>query len=284
MHPVIFQIGAVLIPSYGALAALGVVAALLLAQHTARIAGLPAGQVWNLCVISTFAALVGARLLLVIVNWAALSHHPSWLLELGVIHHPLVGAAGALAGAACAWLYARWQKLPVLALADVVAAPLALALAFEQMGQLLAGSGYGTAAGPDLPWAVTYTDLLAMRWGGAPLGIPLHPVQAYAALGFLAVAILLLALIPRLGRRGDTAGLWLMGAAVTVYISELWRDPTGRGSVFGGLLDGPQIAAVILVLAGAFLLRERQFSPRRVQAAQTAQPTGPAPAGEGQHD
>jgi len=284
VHPVLFQIGAVLIPSYGAIAALGVVAALLLAQHTARTAGLPAGHVWNLCVISMFAALVGARLLLVIVNWAVLSHHPSWLLELGVIHHPLVGVAGALAGAACAWFYARWQKLPVLAVADVIAAPVALGLAFEQMGQLLAGSGYGTAAGPHLPWAVTYTDLLAMRWSGAPLGIPLHPVQAYAALGFLAVSILLLALMPRLGRRGDTTGLWLMGTAVTVYITELWRDPTGRGSVFGGLLDGPQIAAIILVLAGAFMLRERQFSPRRVQAAETTQPTGPAPAAGGDHD
>jgi len=284
VHPVLFQIGAVLIPSYGAIAALGVVAALLLAQHTARTAGLPPGHIWNLCVISMFAALVGARLLLVIVNWAVLSNHPSWLLELGVIHHPLVGAAGALAGAACAWLYVRWQKLPLLAVADVIAAPLALGLAFEQMGQLLAGSGYGTAAGPHLPWAVTYTDLLALRWSGAPLGIPLHPVQAYAALGFLAVSILLLVLMPRLGRRGDTAGLWLMGTSVTVYITELWRDPTGRGSTLGGLLDGPQIAAIILVLAGAFMLRERRSAPRRVQAAETAKSTGAAPAGEAEHD
>ncbi len=34
-------------------------------------------------------------------------------------------------------------------------------------------------------WAVIYTSPLAARWSGTPLGIPLHPVQGYAALAFL---------------------------------------------------------------------------------------------------
>lgn len=247
-----------LIPSYGAIAALGVVLALLLAQHTARTACLNPSHIWNLCVIALFAAMVGSRLFLLLVNWRVLLHHPSWIFMLAMIHHPLVGAAGAVCGAACAWIYARWQKLRLMAVADAVAAPLALGLAFEQFGELMSGSDYGLETGAGLPWAVTYHDPLAARWSGTPLGVPLHPVQAYAALGFLLLAILIVMVMPRLKQRGDAAGLWLMGAGITIFVTELWRDRIGRGSVFGGALDGPQIGAIVLVLAGGFLLRKRQ--------------------------
>jgi phosphatidylglycerol:prolipoprotein diacylglycerol transferase len=269
VHPVLFHAGAVVIPSYGAVTALGVVLALLLAQHTARVVRLNANHVWNLCVIALFAAMVGSRLFLLLVNWRVLLRHPSWILMLAMIHHPLVGAAGAAAGVLFAWIYARWQKLPLMAVADAVVGPLALGLAFEQVGELLSGAGYGVEASPRLRWAVTYTDPLAARWSGTPLGIPLHPVQAYMALGLLALAVLLLALLPRLKQRGDAAGAWLMGTGVIMYVTELWRDRDGRGSVFGGLLDGPQVAAIVLVLLSALLLRERKSALRRAEVSGT---------------
>lgn len=258
MHPVLFHAGSVVIPSYGAVAALGVVLALLLAQHTARVLHLNPNHIWNLCVIGLFAAMAGSRVFLLLINWRVLLHHPSWIFMLAMIHHPLVGAAGALSGAVFAWLYARWQRLSVPAVADAISAPLALGLGFEQLGELLSGSGYGIDAGAGLPWAVTYTNPLTARWSGTPLGVPLHPVQAYAALGFLALAIFLVVALPRLKRRGDAVGLWMMGAGVTIFVSELWRDRVGRGSLFGGALDGPQIAPIALVLGGGFLLIERK--------------------------
>jgi phosphatidylglycerol:prolipoprotein diacylglycerol transferase len=51
-----------------------------------------------------------------------------------------------------------------------------------------------------------------------------------------------------------------MGTGVAIFITELWRDPEGRGSVLQGAIDGPQIAAVVLVLAGALVLRERKHA------------------------
>lgn len=276
MHPVLFHAGALVIPSYGAVAAAGVVLALLLAQRTARRLGLSPTQVWNLCVIALFAAMVGSRLFLLLINWRVLLQHPSWILMLAMIHHPLVGAAGAAAGLACAWLYARWQKLPLLAVADAAAAPLALGLAFEQTGELLSGSGYGLAASPQLPWPVFYSSPLAARWSGTPLGVPLHPVQAYAAAAFLLLAILLLVLLPRLKQRGDAIGLWLMGTGVCIYVTELWRDRSERGSVFGGMLDGPQIAAIALVLASALLLRQRRPGLSAASSADLPPATEPA--------
>ena len=238
--------------------ALGVLAALVLAQRTARVAQVDPVKVWNLCIVSLCAALAAARLLLVAVNWSVLRMHPAWVLGLAMVHHPLLAGTGALAGACCAAWYARRSKLPFAATADALAAPLALGLAFEQFGALLAGAGYGVPASPGMRLAVSYTSPLAALWSGAPLGIPLHPVQIYAALAFFALAVLLYVWLPLERQRGDAAGLWLMGAGVAIYMTELWRDPEGRGSFFHGALDGPQIAAIVMVLAGAVVLRERK--------------------------
>jgi phosphatidylglycerol:prolipoprotein diacylglycerol transferase len=276
VHPVLFNIGAIVIPAYGALAALGVLCGLMLAQRTARVAGVNTAQVWNLCILSLFAALIASRLLLVVANWRGLAGHPSWMFGLGMVHHPLVSAVGSLAGAVTAFAIALRKHLPLWNTADALAAPLALGLAFEQLGALLAGSGYGTATAAR--WAVTYSSVLAERWSGTPLGVPLHPVQAYAALAYLTIAVFLLVWLPWRRQSGDVAGIWLMTTGAAIFLTELWRDPEGRGSFFGGALDGPQIAAIIMVLVGAVLLRER---PQRRLAP--AQPRGQPASHEADH-
>jgi phosphatidylglycerol---prolipoprotein diacylglyceryl transferase len=258
VHPVLFQIGPIVIPTYGVLAAAGALLALLAAQGTARAAGLNRAHVWNLCVVSLCAALAAERLLLVAANWSALRRHPAWMLGLAMVHHPLLAGAGALAALGSAGWYARHYRLPLRATADALAAPLAAGLALEQLGALFAGSGFGTAAGPHLPWAVTYRSPQAALWSGTPLEVALHPVQAYAALGYVALAAVLFAWLPKRRRPGDVAGAWLLGAGALVYLTEIWRDPEGRGLVLHGLLDGPQMAAMGMVLMGAVVLWERR--------------------------
>ena len=268
MHPVLFHIGRIVIPAFGVMSALGVVLGLFLAQRTARIEGVNTGKVWNLCIVGLFSVVITQRLLLLLLNWSDILLHPQWMLALSMIHHPLLTGAGAAAGVGVAAFYARRNKMPLAATADALAAPLSLGLAFEQLGALLAGSGYGLEAGDGLArhWAVTYTDPLAARWSGAPLGVPVHPAQAYAALGFLALAVFLLVWLPRRSNPGDIAGIGLMGAGVIVYGAELFRDSEGRGVFFSGAVDGPQLAAVALVLVGAGLLLEGSKRRERNEA------------------
>ncbi len=255
MHPVLFHIGALLIPSYGALAAAGVLLTLVLAQRTARIVGVSLSHVWNVCVVALFAALVGSRLLLAALNWGELLRHPLWIFGLATIHSPVLAVAGVMMGAVAALLYMGRERMPWAATLDALAPPLVVGLACEQWGALLAGAGYGTETSSG--WGIVYTDPLAQRWSGTPLGVPLHPVQAYAAVGYMLLAVLLLT---RLGARrqpGDVAGMALMGLGVVVFLTELWRDPEGRGQILNGLFDGPQLAAIVMVLAGGLVLRER---------------------------
>ena len=260
MHPVLIHIGAFIIPSYGAVAALGVLAGLIVAQRTALAAHLNPGQIWNLCVTALFTALVAQRLLLIAINMSDLRQHPSWVLTLAMVHHPLLAGAGAAAALVAAVLYARRKHMPLWTTADALAAPLALGMAFEQLGALLAGSDYGIEA--QIPWAVTYTHPLAAMWSGTPLGVPLHPVQAYAAMAFLTLSVFLLIGQPAMPQRGELAGIWLMGSGVILFITELWRDPEGRGVILNGALDGPQVAAIVMVLGGALALRERKVQIR----------------------
>jgi len=263
VHPVLFHLGSIVIPAYGALAALGVLLALLLALRTGPKAGVDPNQLWNLCIVALFSAVVGSRLLLVALNFSALRLHPRWLLGLAMIHHPLLAGVGGAFAVVAAGLYRRWQQMPLWATADAVAAPLALGLGMEQVGALLAGSGYGTPS--TLPWAVTYFHPVTTLWSGTPLGVAVHPVQAYAAVAFFALCLMLWLWLPRQARPGDVAGLALAGFGVALFVTEFWRDAEGRGSLLDGALDGPQAAAVMLVLAGAAILWERK--PRALGAA-----------------
>lgn len=258
MHPVFFHIGALLIPSYGALAALGVLLTLVLAHRTARMAGVSPSQVWNVCVVALIAALAGSRLLLAALNWGELVRHPLWIFGLATIHSPVLASAGVMMGAAAGLFYIGRERMPWAATLDALAPPLVVGMACEQWGALLAGAGYGTES--PTGWSIVYTDPLAQRWSGTPLGIPLHPVQAYAAAGYMLLAVFLLVRLPARRQPGDVAGMALMGVGVVVYLTELWRDPAGRGEILNDALDGPQVAAIVLVVAGGMVLLQRKGS------------------------
>ncbi len=255
MHPVLIQIGTLLIPSYGLLAAAGVLAALGLAHWTAPLAGVESRHGWNAVVLGVFAALTMQRGLLIALNLGNLRAHPRWLLALALVHHPLLSGVGALAAAAAVVWYARWARVPLLRLADTLASPLALGMALEQIGCLLAGSDFGRDAGSGAWGAVTYSSPLAERWSGTPLGVPLVPVQAYAALGAAVASVLCgLWLLRRARQPGEAAGVGSVALGVVVFLTECWRDWEGRGVVrvarVGEVMDAPQIVALAMVLVG----------------------------------
>ena len=259
MHPVLFQIGSLLVPSYGACAALGVLLALGLAQLTAKRTGLDSRHAWNMLVLAVFAALAASRLLLVAINLSDLRLHPQWLLAIAMVHHPLLSAVGIVSGIIAILLYVRWAKLPLRTVADCLAAPIFLAAAAEQLGALLAGSDYGRET--NAAWAVTYSSPLATRWSGTPLGTPLYPVQAYSAMGALLLAAVVYGWMFMRRRDGDVAGVALVGAGVLLFVTEIFRDWEGRGILLGGLVDIPQLVGLGLVLLGGLMLLDWRQRP-----------------------
>jgi phosphatidylglycerol:prolipoprotein diacylglycerol transferase len=91
-----------------------------------------------------------------------------------------------------------------------------------------------------------FTDPDAATIGGAPLGVPLHPVQLYES----AICLLLFGALVWLKRRkhadGDVIIAYTMLYAAARFVLEFFRGDADRGFVFGGLLSTSQFIGVVM--------------------------------------
>jgi phosphatidylglycerol:prolipoprotein diacylglycerol transferase len=248
MHPILFEIGTWPVYTYGVLLAAAYLAGLQLAVVRARRAGLDAGRVMDLGIYLIIAALVGAKLMLVFVEWDTFRSDPRELFSLvrvgGVFYGGLIFAF--IVGLALV----RRYRLPVWATADMYAPGIALGHVIGRLGCLLAGCCYGRPS--DVAWAITFTHPVARDNAGTPLDTPLHPTQLYDAGAELAILVALLA-TERKGRpfAGRTFWLYILLYAISRFIVEFYRgDP--RGEALG--LSTSQLVSVALVPVSLLML------------------------------
>ena len=252
MYPELFSLGPVTIYSYGVLLAASYLLGLWLAMRRAKQWGLDAHRVLDLGIYIIIAALIGAKLLLLVVDFDQFNNSPADLLTLarsgGVFYGGLI-----LAVVVAFWYIAR-HRLPFWTTCDVFAPGIALGHVTGRLGCLAAGCCYGTPT--DVPWAITFTNPLAAANVGTPLGIPLHPTQIYEAGAELLIRGLLLT-TERRGRTfaGRTFWAYMFLYAVSRFIVEIYRgDP--RGEMFGfstsqviSLVLGPLSLVMLIWLA-----------------------------------
>jgi phosphatidylglycerol:prolipoprotein diacylglycerol transferase len=170
------------------------------------------------------------------------------------------GFIGALVTAAI--FFRRHQQLPFWRTADLCGPAIALGQAIGRIGCLMAGDDYGRPA--NLPWAITFTDPDAARIGGAPLGVPLHPVQLYESVVCLALFAVLVWLRRRKRFDGEIILAYTLLYAIARFVLEFFRGDADRGFLFGGLLSTSQFIAAILGPAAVVLwfIRKRTASGR----------------------
>jgi phosphatidylglycerol:prolipoprotein diacylglycerol transferase len=252
LHPLLFQLGSVAIPTYGALNALALVAALALAIYCARRLALNAEKVWNLSLIAILVTLIAARLLLIATHWSAFRQHPFWVLGLASRIGSQTGAAAVqaaaavLIGALAALLYALAEGLPLLRTLDALSPPAAIALSIHALGAFVAGVDYGQPS----RWGAVYTSRLSALWYGTPLGVRLFPVQLIASVAALLLFLLLLRWMPRRAQEGELAGAWLALTGFAGFFLTMSR----AHPVFGAADFAVAVAAV---LAGGALWLDR---------------------------
>lgn len=248
MHPILFEIGDWPVYSYGVLLALAYLAGLQLAVIRSKRAGLDSAKIMDLGIYLIIAALVGAKLMLIVVDFDYFRERPGELLSLvraggvfygGLIFSLIVGL----------WLVRRY-KLPVWKAADMYAPGIALGHVVGRLGCLLAGCCYGRPA--DVPWAITFTSPVAAANVGTPLGTPLHPTQLYdAGAELLILAILLI--MERRGRAfpGRTFWLYMLLYAVSRFIVEIFRGDA-RGVLMG--VSTSQFVSLLLIPVAVVML------------------------------
>jgi phosphatidylglycerol---prolipoprotein diacylglyceryl transferase len=253
MHPVLFEVGNWPVYSYGVLLALAYLAGLQLAVIRARHRGIDAGRIMDLGIYLIIAALVGAKLMLIAVDFDYFRHQPRELLSLvragGVFYGGLLAAL-----AVGLWLVGRY-KLHPWTVADLIAPGIALGHVVGRFGCLLAGCCYGRPT--SVPWAITFTNPAAATNVGTPLNTPLHPTQLYDAGAELLIMGVLL-LTEKRGRPfpGRTFWLYMLLYAISRYIVEIYRGDE-RGMILG--VSTSQFVSILIVpLSIIMLLRLRR--------------------------
>ena len=268
MYPELFSIGPITVYSYGVLLAASYLLGLRLAMSRAKRWGLDANRVLDLGIYIIIAALVGAKLMLLVVDYDQFRSSPGELLTLarsgGVFYGGLLLAVGV-----AFWFIAR-HRMPFWTTCDVFAPGIALGHVTGRLGCMAAGCCYGKPT--DVPWAVIFTNPLAAANVGTPLGIPLHPTQLYEAGAELLILVLLLA-TERKGKpfAGRTFWLYMFLYAISRYIIEIYRgDP--RGELFG--FSTSQFISLILaplsLVMLAWLARSTPETPQAMRGRRRA--------------
>ena len=258
MHPILFEIGRFPVYTYGVLLAAAYLLGLQFALVRARSRGLDPNRVMDLGIWIIISALVGAKLLLLAVDFDAYGRDPAELLTL--LRSGGVFYGGLIAAVAVALWYLRRHRMPMWTVTDVFAPGIALGHVIGRMGCFFAGCCFGRPT--DVPWAVTFHSAYAAQNVGTPLNVPLHPTQLYEAGSELVILLLLLA-TERKGRPfpGRTFWAYMFLYGLSRFIIEFYRGDA-RGSV--GIFSTSQFVSIILVPLAVVMfivLRRRVTGP-----------------------
>jgi len=248
MFPVLLKIGPVKIFTYGFFLALAFLSAIYLSGREARRLGIPTQIFYDLCFYSVLAAIVGSRLLYVLLEWPAFAEHP-WkivaLWEGGLVFH-----GGLILALVVAFYYMHVHALPRRTTLDALAVGMPMGQFFGRIGCFMAGCCYGAPS--NLPWAVTFTSPETL----CPLKVPVHPAQLYEA--FLALGVFGVVYWLRTRKRfeGQLMLTYFFLAGTVRFTVEFFRDLSDyRGPVFFGWMPATQLVALsIALISGALLL------------------------------
>lgn len=163
------------------------------------------------------------------------------------------GFIGALV--ASGLFFSRRPQLPFWQTADICGPAIALGQGIGRIWCLMAGDDYGRPT--RMAWAVTFTDPDAATIGGAPLGVPLHPVQAYESVVCALLFVVLVRLLRRKRFDGEVILAYTVLYAIARFVLEFFRGDADRGFVVSWLSTSQFIAAILGLAAIALLVARR---------------------------
>ena len=173
MYPELLKLGPITVYTYGVLLAAAYLLGLKLAMTRAKSRGLDPNRALDLGIAIIVAALVGAKLLLILVDFDKFRQNPGEILS--IVRAGGVFYGGLIAAVAVAFWYMWRHRMPLWTTCDVFAPGIALGHAVGRLGCLMAGCCYGRET--HVPWGITFTNPEAAANVGTPLGVPLHPTQ-----------------------------------------------------------------------------------------------------------
>lgn len=249
MHPILIDLGFWQIPSYGVLLAIGVVVGLWRARVRAVKGGLDGDRIVDFGLWLVIWALLGSKLLLVLVELPRYIKHPGEIVMLFRAGGVFLG--GFIAAIIAAGVLIRKYDLPALKAFDALTPSISLGQAIGRLGCLAAGCCWGGHC--DLPWAITYTDPRAAEALGTPLGVTVHPFPLYAVLANLGIYGILAWMYQLKLKPGRVFAAYLILYGGARFLLEETRGDAIRGFVFDGALSTSQLITAIMIVLGIAL-------------------------------
>lgn len=237
MHPTLLNIGRFILPTYGVLAAAGLMAALSLSLRTAILVDIDPDALWNAGLFALLSALVLSRLLLILANFQSFLSEPVIVLAL-----PSLNATGILLTLLATVLYLRIKRFPLLGTLDAWAPCATLTWACLALGHLAEGSDPGTVT--SVPWGILSPT------GGARL----HPVALYAACAAAAITLAVLHYLRQRHQPGRPVALALAASGLAQFLITFLRHPSfDSDSPLFNLLDPIQWVSLGMIVAAVML-------------------------------
>ena len=245
MYPILIEFGFFKIFTYGLLVATSFLVAILLASSRAEKEGLDSQKVLDLCFYVMVSALLGARLLYVIVEYRYFLDSPLEIFKFW--KGGLVFYGGLILGVLISLWYLKRNQMPMWKTADLLAPSIALGQLIGRWGCFFAGCCYGKKT--DVAWGITFTDPRSL----APLEISLHPTQVYLSLNAVFIFIFLMWLSKR--KVFDGQILWSYGILYSIgrFLIEYFRGDD-RGFPVEQVLSTSQFVGVFIFILSAVML------------------------------
>ncbi|MBS3125837.1 prolipoprotein diacylglyceryl transferase [Candidatus Woesearchaeota archaeon] len=243
IDPVLFRIGPLEVRYYGIIYVLGFIIAYFMIQHLARKRemGLSKDDLSDLIFYELIGVVIGARLFYVVFyNMVYYLQKP---LEVFAVWHGGLSFHGGLAGAiVAAYWFSRKKKFDLLALADIVVIPAALALALGRIGNFLNGELVGRIT--TVPWAVQFQGYEGFR----------HPSQLYeSAKNFIIFGVLWYLKEKKLPK-GMLFWTFTLLYSVLRFFIEFVREPDSQlGFIVFNLTMGQLLNVAMLIVALFFI-------------------------------
>lgn len=260
MHPVFLKIGSFELATYGLMTALGYVAASLYLLPRAKKINIDKDTFWNLIFILFVGAIVGAKLLFIIVSWPELGTTlaEKFTAIIKNFRYGFVFFGGMIAAVAALIWYMKRKKLPILKTSDFLIVGVPLGHALGRIGCFCAGCCYGRPT--SMPWGVTFTNPQAL----VPqelLGVPLHPTQLYECAGNLLLFALLHFAYQRKHKDGAILVMYIFAYSLMRFIIEFFRGDF-RGNFLLGMSPSQCIslgAAIVAFVLWLKFLRTKEY-------------------------
>ena len=265
MHPILFAVGSLRFPTYGAMMVLAILAAICVILRLGRREGLDSGQLLDFSTWLLLVALLGAKVLMVFSDWHYYRQNPGEIFSRSTFLAGGVFYGGFIAAVFFAVWYIKLHHLPLWKVVDVYAPAIALGLGLGRIGCFAAGCDYGKPT--TSMWGVVFTSPIAHEVSGVPLGIPLYPTQLMLLLTGLSIFAILIWRYPRKSRDGEIFVLYLALYAVARFFIEFVRGDEDRGFVFNHLLSTSQFIAILAFAAAVWMALILRRKPARQQAS-----------------